>query len=257
MEPLGLVKVLRFRETGNSPSYYPSPLYRHGVAVRRHSVSDVLHAQRQRNSGDPPVLPDVQQSLLWRPSRAIFVLAGAKRFHVRDHQHADLHKASPKSFGKFEMFLIQLRGLCRRSNIVTNLNPVKLCDPLGDSNVWAALFPLVIGEENDTQPIRDSKYIVVAARLDTTSLFEETAGAESPITGAVALLAVAKLLKEMLPTTEVGGKQYKITFLVAAPPNFEVFSKNQRAVHIIQRRDLRLHRLSASSLRHGTWTISH
>lgn len=88
----------------------------------------------------------------------------------------------------------------RRSNIVTNLNPVKLCDPLGDSNVWSALFPLVEGPENNTKPIKDFKYIVVAARMDTTSLFEKTVGAESPVTGIVTLLTVAKLLKEMLPT---------------------------------------------------------
>lgn len=89
---------------------------------------------------------------------------------------------------------------CRRSNIVTNLNPVKLCDPLGDSNVWSTLFPLAEGPENNTKPIKDFKYVLVAARLDTTSLFEKTVGAESPITGIVTLLTVAKLLKEMLPT---------------------------------------------------------
>lgn len=56
------------------------------------------------------------------------------------------------------------------------------------------------GQENNTKPIKDFEYIVVAARLDTTSLFEKTAGAESPVTGVITLLTVAKLLKEMLPS---------------------------------------------------------
>lgn len=56
------------------------------------------------------------------------------------------------------------------------------------------------GQENNTKPITDFEYIVVAAQLDTTSLFEKTAGAEHPVTGAVTLLTVAKLLKEMLPS---------------------------------------------------------
>ncbi|XP_066260792.1 nicastrin [Euwallacea similis] len=87
----------------------------------------------------------------------------------------------------------------RRSNIVTNLNPVKLCDPLGDNNVWGSLFPLAEEHKNNSKAINYDKYIVIAARLDTTSLFEKTVGAETPVTGLVTLLTVAKLLKQMLP----------------------------------------------------------
>jgi nicastrin len=89
----------------------------------------------------------------------------------------------------------------RRSNAVTNLNPVKFCDPLGDRNAWASLFPLVSGP-NFTEPIRDVSYVVVSARLDSTSMFEKTEGAVAPVTGLVALLATAKYLKSMLPADE-------------------------------------------------------
>ncbi|KAJ3651438.1 hypothetical protein Zmor_017482 [Zophobas morio] len=89
----------------------------------------------------------------------------------------------------------------RRSNMITNLNPVKFCDPLGDNNAWASLFPLVRGP-NLTEPIRDVGYIVVAARMDATSMFDKTEGAISPVTGLVALLATAKYLKTILPTDE-------------------------------------------------------
>uniref|UniRef100_A0AAR5Q431 Nicastrin n=1 Tax=Dendroctonus ponderosae TaxID=77166 RepID=A0AAR5Q431_DENPD len=121
----------------------------------------------------------------------------------------------------------------RRSNVVTNLNPVKFCDPLGDSNVWGALFPLVTGEENDSQPIRDAKYIVVAARLDTTSLFEETAGAESPITGAVALLTVAKLLKEMLPAA-AASVQTNVLFILFNGETYDYIG-SQRLLYDMER----------------------
>ncbi|XP_060534306.1 nicastrin isoform X2 [Cylas formicarius] len=88
----------------------------------------------------------------------------------------------------------------RRSNKVTNLNPVKLCDPLGDDSIWGSLFPLVEGPDNNTKPFNDQEYIIVSARLDTTSLFDKTAGAESPVTGIVSVLTIAKLLKQMLPS---------------------------------------------------------
>ncbi|KAK9874234.1 hypothetical protein WA026_002586 [Henosepilachna vigintioctopunctata] len=92
----------------------------------------------------------------------------------------------------------------RRSNIATNLNPVRVCDPLGDKNVWASLFPLATYDEktDKIKPILGQKYIVVAARTDTASFFDRTSGADSPITGLVTLLAVAKLLKQMLPKNE-------------------------------------------------------
>ncbi|KAF7286284.1 hypothetical protein GWI33_006157 [Rhynchophorus ferrugineus] len=94
----------------------------------------------------------------------------------------------------------------RRSNIVTNLNPIRLCDPLGDHNVWASLFPLVKGPEGQTEPIKDFDYIIIAARLDTTSLFDKTTGAESPVTGIVTLMSIAKLLKDMVGTWDENVK---------------------------------------------------
>lgn len=81
----------------------------------------------------------------------------------------------------------------RRSNSKTNLNPVKFCDPLGGENIWASLFPV----ENSTS--NANKYIIISARLDTTSLFDGTfPGATSPVTGLVTLLGTADLLKRMV-----------------------------------------------------------
>lgn len=92
----------------------------------------------------------------------------------------------------------------RRSNIITNLNPITFCDPLGDNNVWAALYPLVKGpRRNETQPIKDFRYIIIATRLDTTSMFDKTSGANNPVTGIVNLLHTAKLLKSMLTEVDI------------------------------------------------------
>lgn len=38
--------------------------------------------------------------------------------------------------------------------------------------------------------------------MDTTSMFDKVVGANSPVTGMVALLSIAKLLKTMLPQNE-------------------------------------------------------
>lgn len=102
-----------------------------------------------------------------------------------------------KKVGNFIIIIL----IKRRSNSVTNLNPVKFCDPLGDLNVWATLFPLLLMPNSSTveNENRRTKYIVVAAKLDSTTMFDKTAGAITPITGLVTLLATAKLLKQLLP----------------------------------------------------------
>lgn len=85
----------------------------------------------------------------------------------------------------------------RRSNSVLNVNPVKFCDPLAGDNIWALLFPFE-NETNVMEVENRKKLIVLAARTDTTSLFYELMpGASNPITGIVALLSTAQLLKKM------------------------------------------------------------
>ncbi|VEN39545.1 unnamed protein product [Callosobruchus maculatus] len=102
----------------------------------------------------------------------------------------------------------------RRSSIMTNLNPVKFCDPLGDSNIWASLYPLVEGSRNETVPLRNYKYIVVSARMDTTSMFEKTVGGNSPVTGIVTLLTVAKYLKGILKQEDIHEAKLNVLFIL-------------------------------------------
>lgn len=84
----------------------------------------------------------------------------------------------------------------RRSNIVTNFNPVKFCDPIGDENAWSSLFP--VANTTEIKLSNKMKYIIIAARLDSTSLFLDVVpGAVNPVTSIVTLLATAKLLKDM------------------------------------------------------------
>ncbi|XP_030747514.1 nicastrin [Sitophilus oryzae] len=137
-------------------------------------------------------------------------------FYVENENDTQKIKECFQTFNNFSFDTQKDRSLCslelesfmfattntptcqRRSNIVTNMNPVKLCDPLGDYNTWASLFPLVEGSDPNTKPINDFEYIIIAARSDTTSLFDKTTGAENPITSMVTLLSTAKLLKEMV-----------------------------------------------------------
>ncbi|XP_072378978.1 nicastrin [Diabrotica undecimpunctata] len=103
----------------------------------------------------------------------------------------------------------------RRSDLITTLNPVKFCDPLGDSNIWASLYPLAEGpKRNETKAIKDYSFIVVAARFDTTSLFEDTSGANNPVTSIVTLLSLAKFLNDSLTLDHVEAARKNVLFFL-------------------------------------------
>ncbi|KAF5286499.1 hypothetical protein FQR65_LT12582 [Abscondita terminalis] len=129
-------------------------------------------------------------------------------YYVNNDEDLEKMKDCFEKFNNFDYESHNTRSLClieleafmfatvdtptciRRSNLKTNLNPVKFCDPLGGENVWATLFPLAN---------KGGDYIVLAARLDTTSLFHGMfPGAVSPLTGVVTLLTVADYLKRMV-----------------------------------------------------------
>lgn len=99
--------------------------------------------------------------------------------------------------------------------MVTNMNPMRICDPLGDKNVWATLFPLATynNATEEVKPILGQKYIVIASRSDTASMFDRTAGAESPITSLVTLLTTAGILKKMLPKNDANYSEYHIMIM--------------------------------------------
>lgn len=66
---------------------------------------------------------------------------------------------------------------------------VRHCDPLSGSNIWSTLYPRFKAEE------RNRTVVVVAARLDGTSMFDGLVpGAMSPVSGIVTLLMTAKIL---------------------------------------------------------------
>ncbi|XP_070829864.1 nicastrin [Chaetodon trifascialis] len=81
----------------------------------------------------------------------------------------------------------------RRNDINFSISPEMVCDPLGDYNVWASTRPL----NNTAKGHKMGESVVIAAaRLDSRSFFFDIApGAESGVSGFVALLAAAHALR--------------------------------------------------------------
>ncbi|XP_054624852.1 nicastrin isoform X2 [Dunckerocampus dactyliophorus] len=85
---------------------------------------------------------------------------------------------------------------CMRRNAINfSITPEAVCDPLGDSNVWAATRPL-----NNTAKGHKmwESVVIAAARLDSRSFFFDVApGAQSAASGFITLLAAAHALRNV------------------------------------------------------------
>ncbi|XP_046383107.1 nicastrin [Ischnura elegans] len=112
----------------------------------------------------------------------------------------------------------------RRSSMVTNFNPVRVCDPLGDRNVWSTLFPLT------HEPQTNSSYIILAARMDATSLFDGiTPGARSPVSGLVTLLTSASLLSAMMNESMPNVENKNVLFLLLNGESYDYVGSSRLA----------------------------
>ncbi|XP_061712940.1 nicastrin [Cydia pomonella] len=101
--------------------------------------------------------------------------------------------------------------VCRRRSAASALlTATKVCDPLGDNNVYYSLFPRDKGQQ------KKKEVILVTARIDTASLFDGIApGAASSVVGMVTFMSAATTLSKIIPATDASkyGKNVLWTLL--------------------------------------------
>lgn len=118
----------------------------------------------------------------------------------------------------------------RRSNIITNLNPAKLCDPLGSFNIHTTLFPETINATNRS-------VIIVGARLDAFSLFDNLApGGHTSVTGLVTFLSVAHTMTKLKEYLKLENPEKNILFTIFNGEAFDYIGSS-RMVYDMQKGD--------------------
>ncbi|KAI5632519.1 nicastrin domain-containing protein [Phthorimaea operculella] len=92
----------------------------------------------------------------------------------------------------------KIQNCYERSASSALLTANKVCDPLGDHNVYYSLFP------RNKEPANKKKAVtLVTARIDTASLFDGVApGAASSAVGMVTLITAAATLSKMIPVKD-------------------------------------------------------
>lgn len=132
-----------------------------------------------------------------------FVTEEASINKIRDRCYHKFNDPSKGSDQKWPLCAAEMKSVMlaakdtetcmRRSNLAANLNPIQYCDPLSGRNVVTTLFP-----SNKSSPLTERSVIVVGARIDTFSLFDNAApGADSAVSGLVTLMATANALASL------------------------------------------------------------
>jgi nicastrin len=86
----------------------------------------------------------------------------------------------------------------RRSESFKVLNHLHYCDPLQGKNIYATLFPREIVEPENRTIDKNEKFILVSARLDTTSMFDGLGlGALDSLASVATLISTAHFLRKI------------------------------------------------------------
>ncbi|CAL4068544.1 unnamed protein product, partial [Meganyctiphanes norvegica] len=97
----------------------------------------------------------------------------------------------------------------RRANIFS-FSPINFCDPLSDMSIWGSLLPM-----NKTKEIPDKSVIVVATKMDSTSMFDNISpGGNAAITGLVTLMATAEALFRYKAEIESSDSDKNVVFFI-------------------------------------------
>ncbi|KAG1697198.1 Nicastrin [Nymphon striatum] len=118
----------------------------------------------------------------------------------------------------------------RRSTLVTNMSPSAVCDPLGDMSLFSLLCPIAVSD------LEDRSVIIVAARLDSFSMFySESSGADSAVSGVATLLAVSNALSKVKQEfMELTKNQTNIVFALFNGEAFDYIGSSRLVYDMIK-----------------------
>ncbi|XP_071515455.1 nicastrin [Panulirus ornatus] len=113
---------------------------------------------------------------------------------------------------KSNMFGTTNTEVCMRRRTVADslFQPVNFCDPLSDYNIWGTVKPM-----NSSVDIPDKSVVIVAARMDAASMFDNISpGANSAVSGLVTLMAAAEALYNYKDDIMASGNDKNILFVI-------------------------------------------
>ncbi|XP_049887276.1 nicastrin [Pectinophora gossypiella] len=153
------------------------------------------------NKGTGLIRRDIPFPIFYLPDTRIEEVVKIQKCYERYNSDWDNQKGNPLCSLQLNSFMfaaVNSMVCMRRSASTTLLTANKVCDPLGDHNVYYSLFP-----RNKENPATKKPVHLVTARIDTASLFDGMSpGAASSVVGMVTLITAAATLAKMIPVND-------------------------------------------------------
>ncbi|KAL0850203.1 hypothetical protein ABMA28_012067 [Loxostege sticticalis] len=155
---------------------------------------------------------DIPFPMFFLPESRIEEIKKIEECYQRYNLDRNAHSGKPLCSVQLHSFMfaaVDTVVCLRRSASSAILTPTKVCDPLGDQNVYYPLFSRAKENKEAKRPV-----ILVTARIDTASLFDGISpGAASSVVGMVTLLNTAEVLRSMIPMSKTYGTNVIFTLL--------------------------------------------
>lgn len=121
-----------------------------------------------------------------------------EKFNNFDYSEQDKRALCSIEIKSFMSAAVNSEVCIRRTKFFNNLSNTKFCDPLFGKNVYSSLFPREILNETDRENDKNEKFILLTARMDTTTMFEGIGlGAMGSLVPLATLISTAHLLNRL------------------------------------------------------------
>lgn len=124
----------------------------------------------------------------------------------------------------------------RRSKNAGFLKQITYCDPLQGKNVYGTLFPREIVEPENRTNDPNEKFILISARLDTTSMFDGIAlGALDSLASVTTLISTAHYLRKITSNEVYQKNKLNVLFVLFNGESYDYIG-SQRFVYDLKKK---------------------
>lgn len=119
-----------------------------------------------------------------------------------DHQHE--RSLCSIEINAFMSAAVNSEVCLRRTSYQNVFSNPRFCDPLAGQNSYATIYPRQIVSYNKRKQQKSEKFIVISARMDTTTMFDGLGlGAMDSFISYATLISTAHTLSHILPTMDI------------------------------------------------------
>lgn len=138
-----------------------------------------------------------------------------EKFNNFDYSEHDKRSLCSIEIKSFMSAAVNSEVCMRRTKFFNNLSNTRFCDPLFGKNVYSSLFPREILNVTDRENDKNEKFILVTARMDTTTMFDGIGlGAMGSLVPLATLVSTAHLLGRLNIQRNSSDKQLNVLFVL-------------------------------------------